>query len=157
MSVQRKKTAEGGRKGSRVKRSMGGVQIGHNARLFVFSLIFIKLNIKEQQGRQIVWVREFNLCSSRIVKRASSNEAAHAHKKCTKGYTEKYTHNNLKVVHFWKQQIERDAKYSLQKPPTVWPEMLRTQTHTKQPILRFYGTRPQSWDDHIEIIELATE
>ena len=36
-----------------------GVHIGHNARLFVFSLIFIKLNIKELEGRQFVRVREF--------------------------------------------------------------------------------------------------
>lgn len=36
-----------------------GVQIGHNARLFVFSLIFIKLNNKELEGGQFVRVRNF--------------------------------------------------------------------------------------------------
>lgn len=66
MSVQRRKTARGSKnEGGR------GLYIGHNARLFVFSLIFIKLNIKEQEGRQFVWVREFTkYCSSQFAKRA---------------------------------------------------------------------------------------
>lgn len=30
----------------------GGVQIRHNERLIVFGIIFIKMNIKEQEGRE---------------------------------------------------------------------------------------------------------
>lgn len=60
------------------------VQIGHNTRLFVFSLIFIKLNIKVAEGRQFVRVREFyeskNLHLSKSAQRAWRDEAARANK-----------------------------------------------------------------------------
>lgn len=51
-----KQQEEGGEQGvKRVGLGCGeGVQIGHNTRLFVFCLIFIKLNIKELEGRQFV-------------------------------------------------------------------------------------------------------
>lgn len=37
------------------------MHFGHNAGLFVFILIFTKLNIKEAEGRQRVRVRDFFL------------------------------------------------------------------------------------------------
>lgn len=56
VSVEEKNSR--GRGGPKVKEvGLGcgeGVLTGHNARLFILSLIFLKLNIKEQEGRRSV-------------------------------------------------------------------------------------------------------
>lgn len=69
-----------------------GVKMWYNARLFVFSLIFIKLNIKELEGRQFVRVRVFYSSLHR-----KPGEVAWANMKYTKGYSEKIHPKQLKI------------------------------------------------------------
>lgn len=58
------------------------MHIRHNARLIVFGIIFIKMNIKEQEGRQFQGVL---FKYSKFAQRAWRNEVVPVTRKYTKG------------------------------------------------------------------------